>query len=200
MFIEETEFEKLCTGKPYCLNEEIIEHLDLVRQKCYEMNQITDLSFHKIKIKEIVPNIGKDSKILPPFFCSFGKHIHIGDHSFINMNVTILDSGKVEIGNHVLIGPNVQIYTPIHAKTKKLRQKGYEFSKPVYIQDDVWIGGNATILPGVTIGEGSIVGAGSVVTKDIPPYTFFAGNPAQKIHDLKDEEYFEFQEVRNTKI
>lgn len=102
--------------------------------------------------------------ISTPFTCEFGRNIHIGEKTFFNFNVTILDVGEVHIGNHVLLAPNVQIYTATHAMDHLERRNWTAYNKPVRIGDDCWIGGGAIICPGVTIGPRSIIGAGAVVT------------------------------------
>ena len=104
----------------------------------------------------------------------------------MNHNCVFLDAGGITIGNHVLIGPNVGIYTPEHAFDPVLRAQGYEHSEPVTICDNVWIGGSVVILGGVTIGENTIIGAGSVVTRDIPANSFAAGNPCRVIREITE--------------
>jgi maltose O-acetyltransferase len=128
-------------------------------------------------LKKLIPNQGSGLWIEPPFYCDYGYNITLGEKVFFNFNCTILDVMEVIIGNGVLIGPSVQIYTAMHPMSWKERASGLEFAKPVSIGNDVWIGGAAVICPGVTIGDRTIIGAGSVVTKDIPADVFAAGNP-----------------------
>ncbi|WOH36431.1 sugar O-acetyltransferase [Thalassotalea fonticola] len=120
--------------------------------------------------------------IEPPFYCDYGSNIELGKQVFFNFNCVVLDAAKVTIGNNVFIGPAVQIYTSIHPKDANERRKFFESAKQINIGDDVWIGGGAIILPGVTIGARSIIGAGSVVTKDIPEDVSVVGNPAKIIN------------------
>ena len=101
-----------------------------------------------------------------------------------NFGITILDEGPVTIGDNVFIGPNVSIYTIIHALTPKQRNEGLMHSNPVTIGNNVWIGGNAVILPGVTIGDNAVIGAGSVVTRDVPPSVLAVGNPCRVVRDI----------------
>lgn len=117
--------------------------------------------------------------IEPPFYCDYGYNIEVGKNVFMNYNCCILDVTKVHVGNHVLFGPNVQVYTATHPIDYKLRRSGLEYAKPITIGSDVWIGGNVVICPGVTIGDGVVIGAGSVVTKDVPEGTVVKGNPAK---------------------
>ncbi|MBV8049394.1 MAG: sugar O-acetyltransferase [Paludibacterium sp.] len=117
--------------------------------------------------------------IKSPFLCEFGRNIRFGENTFVNFNVTIIDLGEVEIGSHVLIAPNVQIYTATHPLDFAPRRDWQTTCRKVTIEDDCWIGGGAILLPGVTIGARSIVGAGAVVTRDVPPDSLAVGNPAR---------------------
>lgn len=135
-------------------------------------------------LKELCPNQGDNVYVTAPFFCDYGYNIHLGNNVYINYNCTILDVCRVTIGDDVLIGPSVEIYTAIHPIDWKERATRIEYGKPVTIGNNVWIGGNATICPGVTIGDRSVIGAGSVVCKDIPDNVVAAGNPARVIRHL----------------
>lgn len=122
-----------------------------------------------------------------PFHCDYGYNISIGEHTYINYNLTVLDCGKVTIGKNAFIGPNVSIYTPNHPLGATQRNSGVETAYPVTIGDNVWLGGSVTILPGVTIGDNTVIGAGSVVTRDIPSNVVAAGNPCRVIKDIPAE-------------
>lgn len=132
-------------------------------------------------LEELIPGIPKSSKILPPFYCDHGDGIKLGENVFINANCTFLDGAYIVIGDNTMLGPNVQIYTPHHPMDYIERRTGKEYSLPVVIEEDCWIGGAAVICPGVTIGARTVIGAGSVVTKDIPSDCVAAGNPARVI-------------------
>ena len=121
----------------------------------------------------------------PPFFCDYGTNIELGERVFFNFNCIVLDVCRVRIGSFALLGPAVQIYTPMHPFNAELRRK-QEFGRPVEIGADVWVGGGAIILPGAHIGFGTVIGAGSVVTHDIPERVFAAGNPCQVIRDITE--------------
>src|ERR1700744_2836540 len=123
--------------------------------------------------------VGKDPVLRPPFFCDYGTNIHLGDGVFLNFNCVILDVVEVAIGDRTQIGPAVQIYAADHPRDAETRSQGLEFGRPVRIGCDVWIGGGAIILPGVTIGDGAVIGAGSVVTRDVAEGTTAMGNPAR---------------------
>lgn len=123
--------------------------------------------------------------IVPPVHIDYGVNIHLGENLYINAGATLLDVAPITIGDHVLIGPNVQLITVSHPiDNLDQRVAGWEYASPITIEDKVWIGAGAIILGGVTIGTGSVIGAGSVVTKDIPPNTVAAGNPARVIRQL----------------
>jgi maltose O-acetyltransferase len=122
-----------------------------------------------------------DVWIEPPFHCDYGSNISVGRKVFFNFNCVVLDVMRVQIGNHTLLGPAVQIYTAMHPVDADERRRGLEFAKPVTIGDDVWVGGAAVICPGVTIGDRAVIGAGSVVTRDVPADSFAAGNPCRVI-------------------
>lgn len=125
--------------------------------------------------------VGRDVYVEAPFHCSYGMNIHLGDRVYLNAGCTVLDSGRVEIGDDVMIGPGVQIYCAEHHKDAALRKAGLERARPVTIGPGVWIGGGAIVMPGVTIGAAAIVGAGSVVTRDVKPGATVAGSPARVI-------------------
>lgn len=131
-------------------------------------------------------NFGADSVICKPFLCDMAKNISIGERVFINYNCTMLDMTEIEIGNDVLIGPNVVISTATHSKKSTERMIGKGYALPVKICDKVWIGAGAIICPGVTLGEGCVVGAGAVVTSDVPPFKIVGGVPAKVIGDTEN--------------
>lgn len=130
--------------------------------------------------------VGASVTIEPPFYCDYGTNIYIGDRVFFNFNCVILDPGEVHIGNDVLIGPAVQIYTATHPVHWRERRIGLEMALPVVVGSDVWIGGGAILCPGVRLGDRSVIGAGTVVTRSIPPGVVAAGNPCRVIRKLDD--------------
>lgn len=125
-----------------------------------------------------------DVYIEAPFFCDYGYNIHCGEDVYMNAHCIILDCAPVEIGSRVMFGPNVQIYTATHPIDACERASLREYAKPISIGDDVWLGGNVTVAPGVRIGARSVIGAGSVVTKDIPSDVVAAGNPCRVIRKI----------------
>ena len=183
-----TEREKMLAGEMYNgLDPNLREEL----QKAKQLLRIYNLSQAGPErdsiLKRMLGHIGQDSAIEPPFYCSYGKNTYLGDHVYLNFMCTIFDNNRVRIGNHVSIGPVVQIYTVNHSLQAKDRIRGMEAARPVVIEDNVWIGGSSVILPGVTVGRNSVVGAGSVVTKDVPANTVAAGNPARVIKEIEQE-------------
>ena len=145
----------------------------------------SDLSGIRRVVKELL-GTSDNAVINPPFYCDYGSHIHVGKNYFANYNCTIIDVAKVIIGDNCQMAPNVAIYTAGHPVHPDTRNTAYEYGKEVRIGDNVWIGGNTVICPGVTIGDCCVIGAGSVVTKDIPSWTIAAGNPCRVIRKITD--------------
>ncbi len=134
---------------------------------------------------EILPELlgtWNGAVIRVPFHVDYGAHIHFGPGCFVNFNCVILDVCEVRIGARTQIGPNVQILTPDHPRESAARAQGLEWGKPITIGADVWIGGGAILLPGVSVGDGALIGAGAVVTRDVPPGASVAGNPARPLN------------------
>jgi maltose O-acetyltransferase len=137
-------------------------------------------------LRDLLARVGDDPWIEPPFFCDYGSNTSIGDRFYANTGCVVLDSAEVTIGDRVLLGPSVQLYAATHPVEAELRARGLEYAEPVSIGDDVWIGGGAIVLPGVTVGDGAVVGAGSIVTTDVPAGAVVAGNPARVIRSLEE--------------
>lgn len=137
-------------------------------------------------LEALIPDIPASATVLPPFYCDHGHGIRLGQHVFVNANCTFLDGAYITIGDHTLIGPNVQIYTPHHPLHHIERRQPSEYAYPISIGADCWIGGGAILCPGVTIGDRCVIGAGSVVTKDIPADSIAVGNPARVVRRTTD--------------
>jgi maltose O-acetyltransferase len=181
-----TEKEKMLAGERYnCLDPD----LEAERQNTKELLRLYNLTEavpeRQIILQQLLGKIGQNSIIEPPFYCAYGQNIHIGDHVYLNVLCTILDCNEVHIGHHVMIGPLVQIYTAAHLLQAKARIQGWEVAKPIVIEDNVWLGGGAILLPGVRIGRNAVVGAGAVVPRTVPPNTVVAGNPARVIREIE---------------
>jgi maltose O-acetyltransferase len=125
--------------------------------------------------------VGKGTVIRPPFFCDYGYNIRLGDGVFLNYNCVLLDVVTIAVGDGTQIGPAVQIYSADHPRDPELRRQGFELGRPVMIGCEVWIGGGAIILPGVSIGDRSVIGAGSVVTRNVAAGETVVGNPARPL-------------------
>lgn len=135
-------------------------------------------------LRELFGSLGARADIEPTFKCDYGCNIHAGDSLFMNFDCVILDVCEVRIGHSCFMAPGVHIYTATHPLDAALRCSGPEFGKPVRIGDRVWIGGRAVILPGVSIGDDAVIGAGSIVTRDVPPGSLVAGNPARLVRKI----------------
>ena len=195
-----TEYEKCLAGEPFIGSEDpkITEMILRTRRLLVQFNA-TDYADHERRqelLREMFGGIGKGVHVDIDFHCECGKHIFIGDKVIINMNCTFVDNNRIDIGNNVLIASNVQIYTATHSVRLDERMvqnwsEGQEicrtYALPVKIEDGVWIGGGAIILPGVTIGRNSVIGAGSVVTRSIPENCVAVGNPCRVIKQIDNE-------------
>ncbi len=137
-------------------------------------------------LKQILGKTGEHVHIETPFHCDYGYNIEVGENFFANYNFVVLDVGKVRIGENVQIAPNVSIYTAGHPVHPQSRNSGYEYGIDITIGNNVWIGGNACIMPGVTIGDNAVIGAGSIVTKDIPDNVIAAGNPCRVLRKITE--------------
>ncbi|MEO6569860.1 MAG: sugar O-acetyltransferase [Opitutaceae bacterium] len=182
-----SEKAKMLAGELYDpLDEELTRERHEARQRCKEFNDssVGD-NAARMKIVAEIFGVATDAWIEPPFHCDYGRNITLGRKVFFNFNCVVLDVMAVRIGDYTLCGPAVQIYTAMHPLDADERRRGLEFARPVSIGSDVWIGGAAVICPGVTIGDRAIIGAGSVVTRDVPPDVFAAGNPCRVLRQLR---------------
>ncbi|MEV4673228.1 MULTISPECIES: sugar O-acetyltransferase [Actinomadura] len=135
-------------------------------------------------LEDLLGSIAPDAHIRPPLYVDYGSYITVGSGTFANFGLTALDVAPITIGSDVQIGPNVQLLTPTHPLDPERRRAKLEAAEPIVIEDNVWLGGGAIVLPGVTIGENSVIGAGAVVTKDVPANVVAVGNPARVIRSL----------------
>lgn len=182
-----TELEKMLSGELYLgMDPELVRLRNRARRLMRDFNQSTEdeMPRRSTILRELFGTVADKITIEPPFFCDYGSHIHVGHDFYMNFGCTILDCAEVRIGDGVMCGPNVQIYTATHPLDAFERTKGPELAKPITIGHRVWIGGGSIICPGVTIGDNTTIGAGSVVTKSIPANVFAAGNPCRVIREL----------------
>lgn len=158
------------------------------RKLTQQLNTIDRSDFEGIRaiVNELFGTSDETTFVNPPFYCDYGSSIHVGRNFFANYNCTILDNARVTIGDNCMLAPNVSIYTAGHTLYPDLRNMGYEYGIAVNIGDNVWIGGNTVICPGVAIGSNCVIGAGSVVTKDIPDWSLAAGNPCRVLRRITE--------------
>jgi maltose O-acetyltransferase len=135
-------------------------------------------------LSELLGSLGKGAQVLAPLHCDYGYQVHIGAATFVNTGAVFLDVATITLGEHVQVGPKVQFLTPTHPLEPELRRTGREAAEPISVADNVWLGGGAILLPGVSIGENTVVGAGSVVTKSLAANVVAVGNPARVIRTL----------------
>lgn len=173
----------------YISDDAVMEEQKKTRKILRRLNTMDPSDFDGIG-KVVEELLGKSHKafINPPFYCDYGFHIEVGENFFANYNCTIIDVAKVKIGDNCQLAPNVAIYTAGHPVHPDSRNSLYEYGIGVTIGDNVWIGGNTVILPGVHIGSNTVIGAGSVVTKDIPDWVIAAGNPCKVIREITEDD------------
>lgn len=184
-----TEKEKMLAGELYDSGEkELDKDRTRVKSLCFAYNNLPPSKMKKRNkiMRKILGKIKDTCLIEQPFICDYGYNIEIGKRFYSNHNLTILDCNKVFFGDNVLIGPNCSFYTAGHPIDLQGRKSTLEFAKPIIVGNNVWFGGNVTVLPGVTIGDNSIIGAGSVVNKDIPSNVVAVGNPCKVIRQITE--------------
>lgn len=174
---------------PYISDREVMEEQKIARALIQKLNTIDMTDFDGIAkiVKELLGK-SEGAFINPPFYCDYGSHIEVGKNFFANYNCTFLDVAKIKFGDNCLLAPNVAIYTAGHPLHPVSRNSAYEYGIEVTVGDNVWIGGNTVICPGVHIGSNCVIGAGSVVTKDIPDWSVAAGNPCRVIRKITEED------------
>ncbi|MDO4329510.1 MAG: sugar O-acetyltransferase [Lachnospiraceae bacterium] len=174
---------------PYISDASVMEEQKVCRRILQRLNTIDVSDFDGIAaiVKELFGK-SEGAFVNPPFYCDYGSHIQVGKNFFANYNCTIIDVAKVTIGDNCMLAPNVAIYTAGHPVHPTARNSMYEYGISVSIGDNVWVGGNTVILPGVHIGSNTVIGAGSVVTKDIPDWVIAGGNPCKVIRKITEED------------
>lgn len=185
----------MLAGEPYLANDEVLTRERLAaKEMLFQLHALrpSQLSEREALLKRLLGRTHGDFYIEPPFCCDYGYNIEIGANFYANYNLVILDCAKVKIGSNVFIAPNVGIYTAGHPVYAQTRNTGLEFALPIEIGDNVWIGGNVVINPGVSIGNNTVIGSGSVVTRDVPPNVIAVGNPCRVLRPVteQDKDYF----------
>lgn len=186
-----TERERMLSGRLYnAQNEELVRMNKNAKRLIRLFNQTQEGESDKRigLLKELLGSTGEKIWIEPPFHCDYGCHVSVGEGFYANYDCIILDVCPVTIGERVLLGPRVCIYTAAHPMDAAVRATGLEYGKPVVIGDDVWIGGNSVINPGVTVGSNTVIGSGSVVTRSIPSGVIAVGNPCRVLRPITDED------------
>lgn len=182
------EKEKMLNGLMYDAYhaEELLEERKVCKMHCQEYNNLpyNDFEARKEYLRGFLGSVKENYTIEPNFFCDYGYNISLGENFYSNHNLVILDPARVTFGNNVFIGPNCGFYTAHHPLDVATRNKGFEFAYPITVGNNVWIGGNVSVMPGVTIGDNVVIGAGSVVTKDIPSNVVAVGNPCKVLKSI----------------
>lgn len=180
--MQKSEKEKMLAGELYCAGDKELQ-ADQATARAWMGRYNSSLTMpankrHRI-LRELLGEVGDETVVRPPFYCDYGYNIRMGNGVFLNFNCVILDVVEVVIGSGTQIGPAVQIYAADHPRDPEVRRTGAEYGRRVSIGDNVWIGGGAIILPGVSIADDAIIGAGSVVTRNVAKGCTVVGNPAR---------------------
>lgn len=179
--------ERMLAGDLYIADDpEIAEQsaTALELMETYNATSVRQRALRRRLLEQLLGAIGEGTEIRPPFYVDYGANITFGARCFANFGLVALDVAAITIGDDVQFGPGVQLLTPTHPVEPEPRRKKWEAAKPIKIGNNVWIGGGAIVLPGVTIGDNTVVGAGAVVTRDLPANVVAVGNPARVIRSL----------------
>lgn len=194
----DSEKNKMISGKPYqAFGSELLKERQYAKEIVFQYNSLqpTEIKKRNQLLKSFLGKTEETFFIEPPFRCDYGYNIEIGENFYSNYNLIILDCAKVSIGNNVLIGPNVAIYTAGHPLHFETRNKELEFALPISIGNNVWIGGNVVINPGITIGNNAVIGSGSVLTNNIPANVIAAGNPCKVIREINENDKVRYKNI-----
>ncbi len=194
-------------GKLYFCEDEdyLLKEQQACLDKVFEYNHLPPSCAEKKKklLKEMFAEIGENCYIETPFYANFGgKFVYFGKNIYANFHLTLVDDGRIDVGDYVMFGPNVTICTATHPIHPKLREHKAQYNLPVRIGNNVWIGAGSTVLPGVTIGDNTVIGAGSVVTHDIPSNVVAVGTPCRVLRsiDENDLKYYEKNRLIDLKV
>ena len=183
-----TERQKMLAGEMYDpLDPELVAARARARDLCQDLNATRESNEAERRriLRELFGKGGDSVWMQPPFYCDYGTNIELGERVYFNFNCVVLDVCPVRVGDFTLFGPAVQILTPMHPFNAAMRRR-QEYGRPVVIGTDVWVGGGALILAGVSVGSRAVIGAGSVVTRDIPEGVLAAGNPCRVIREIAE--------------
>lgn len=196
---QDFEYERMLAGDLYVARDILPEHKSIHgKMIARQINQVPIENTAEIVRLErtLFGKAGQNLYVNPPINVDYGCHITVGDNFYANMDCIFLDVNRVTIGNNVMVGPRVGFYTAGHPIVADIRIEDLEFGSPIVVEDNVWIGGSAVILPGVTIGKNAIVGAGAVVTKDVPANSIVGGNPAKVIRMINDQDRQKWEQAK----
>lgn len=196
---QDFEYERMLAGDLYVARDILPEHKSIHgKMIAQQINQVPIENTDEIVRLErtLFGKAGQNLYVNPPINVDYGCHITVGDNFYANMDCIFLDVNRVTIGNNVMVGPRVGFYTAGHPIVANIRIEDLEFGSPIVVEDNVWIGGSAVILPGVTIGKNAIVGAGAVVTKDVPANSIVGGNPAKVIRMINDQDRQKWEQAK----
>lgn len=193
--------ERMLSGDLYIADDpELAKDFHKAKRLLREYNQTTEYqeTDRQTILKDLFKQSGKKIHIEPPFYTDYGCNTVIGENFYSNYDCIILDIANVTIGNNVMFGPRVSLYTAGHPIDAVIRNEHYEYGKPITIGDNVWVGGNVVFNPGVTIGDNVVIGSGSIVTKDIPSNVIAVGNPCKVLREINDQDkkYWEIEKQR----
>ncbi len=194
------EKDRMLAGKLYiAMDKELVNDMKKSRRLTRLYNTTTEeqQDYRKELLKELFESTKENYYIEPPFRCDYGCNISIGNNFYANYDCVILDVNKVVICDNVFFAPRVSVFTAGHPIDAEIRNMQLEYGKPVFIGNDVWVGGNTVINPGVTIGDNVVIGSGSVVTKDIPSGVVAAGNPCRVIRKINEEDKKYWEKLKN---
>ncbi|EOU2045235.1 sugar O-acetyltransferase [Clostridium perfringens] len=175
----------------YCNDEDLMREQMKALELLYDFNKTRPSEQDKREkiLKKMFAEIGDDCYIEPPFHANWGgKNVHFGNGVYANFNLTMVDDCDIFVGNNVMFGPNVTVSAGTHPIHPELRSKQAQYNIPIHIGNNVWIGANSVILPGVNIGDNSVIGAGSIVTKDIPSNLVAVGNPCRVLREINEND------------
>lgn len=183
--------EQMMSGELYdSEHPELVRERQAAKEACWQANQLPPSREEERTqiLRSLLGSTGENLTIEPDFWCDYGYNIHVGENFYANHGLVVLDAAPVTIGNHVMIGPNVGLYTAGHPLDVARRNACLEYAKPITIGNNVWIGGGVQVMPGASIGDCAVVAGGSVVVHDIPAGTVAAGNPARVVRRLTPDE------------
>ncbi len=187
-----TEYEKMCRGEWYDAggDPELLALRLAAEELCFQLEHTPpgDGAAREAILVRLLPGRGPGVTVLSPFWTDYGVHCTIGEGTFLNHGVYLMDCAPITIGRQCQIGPHCGLYTAVHPMLPEERATGIERALPITLGDRVWLGGQVVVLPGVTIGEGAVIGAGSVVTRDIPPHVVAVGNPCRVLRPITEQD------------